>query len=183
MDRPSDDSFPQSVVHAAHTTGQGQQPWPLRGVCDVEQGRLPSRRGGPDLYTGDATVSVKVGGAETEGAFELFEVAAPRGSAAPPHSEPWSKAFYVLSGRMTVTVDGEQYDLGPGASITIPPGAPNTFEATTPTVQFLTFALTDAMGKFFVDIDNIIARGQPLDEIMPDLMEITARHGVLIVAP
>lgn len=129
---------------------------------------------GPELDSKDARITVKVGAEHTGGAYELFEVDAPRGPSVPPHAEPWAKSFYVLHGRITVYVDGELHDLGPGASISIPAGTVNTFTVHTPSAKFLAVSLTDAMGRFFRDVDQAPAERIP---------EVASRHGVELVRP
>jgi quercetin dioxygenase-like cupin family protein len=129
---------------------------------------------GPELDSTDARITVKVGAEHTGGAYELFEVDAPRGPSVPPHTEPWAKSFYVLHGRITVYADGELHDLGPGASISIPAGVRNTFTVHTPSAKFLAVALTGAMGRFFRDVD------QAPPERLP---EIASRHGIELDRP
>lgn len=129
---------------------------------------------GPELDAKDARITVKVGAEHTGGAYELFEVDAPRGPSVPPHAEPWAKSFYVLHGRITVYADGVLHDLGPGASISIPAGAVTTFTVHTPSAKFLAVGLTDAMGRFFRDVDQAPAERIP---------EVASRHGVELVRP
>jgi quercetin dioxygenase-like cupin family protein len=129
---------------------------------------------GPELDTKDARITVKVGGEHTGDAYEVFEVDAPRGPAVPPHAEPWAKSFYVLHGRITVYVDGELHDLGPGAAIGIPAGAVNTFTVHTASARFLAVSLTGGMGRFFRDVDQ-----SPADRIP----EVALRHGINLVEP
>ncbi|GAA3790583.1 cupin domain-containing protein [Streptomyces phyllanthi] len=133
---------------------------------------------GLELDSPDARIIVKVDAEHTDGTYELFEVDAPRGPTVPPHGTPWAKTYYVLHGRMTVFVDGELHDLGPGASITIPPNALHTFTVHTPSVRFLAISLTDAMGRFFRDIDRTVPAGTPLEEAFPLLQEVVGRHGI-----
>ncbi|MFI6094497.1 cupin domain-containing protein [Lentzea sp. NPDC051213] len=122
---------------------------------------------GEELTAPDAKITVRISGKHTGGAYELFEVDAPRGEAAPPHRTPWPKAYYVLHGRMAVLLDGELHDLSPGDAITIAPNAPHTFTVHTPSVQFLAFAVGDVMGAFFRDLS---ANG----------LEALERHGVTL---
>jgi quercetin dioxygenase-like cupin family protein len=109
---------------------------------------------GEELTVPDAKITVRISGEHTGGAYELFEVDAPRGEAAPPHRTPWPKTYYVLHGRMAVLLDGELHDLSPGDAIVIPPGAPHTFTVHTPSVQFLAFAVGEAMSAFFRDLSS-----------------------------
>jgi quercetin dioxygenase-like cupin family protein len=129
---------------------------------------------GIEYVAPDATLTAKITGEHTGGAYELFEVDAQRGQASPPHTEAWGKAFYVLQGRILVQVGGEGYDLGPGSSITIPAGTVNTFSVLTPAAKFLLFSQTDAMGRFFADLDRL---GSADAETLRDL---TGRHGVTL---
>ncbi|MDT7711612.1 MAG: hypothetical protein QOG46_301 [Pseudonocardiales bacterium] len=82
---------------------------------------------GAERTAPDAVLTVKIDAGHTDGHYELFEIDAPRGPATPPHRTGWGKAYYVLHGRMIVQIEAEGFDLGPGSSITIPPGALHTF--------------------------------------------------------
>lgn len=132
---------------------------------------------GPELDTQDATVTVKASAAAT-GGYELFEVDAPRGPAVPPHADPWDKGFYVLHGRLTVCLDGELHDLGPGAFVHIPAGMPNTFTVHTPHAKFLVVTPDDAMSRFFREIDGTVPSGTAWPDAVPLLGDIASRHGV-----
>jgi quercetin dioxygenase-like cupin family protein len=135
---------------------------------------------GVELTTGDAVVTVKIDGAHTDDSYELFEVDAPRGPTTPPHREGWAKAFYVLNGRIIVQVEDEAIDLGPGASITIPPRTLNTFTVLTPTAKFLALSLTGGMGRFFSDLDATVPRNRPVEELGPAFQEVLSRHDVRV---
>lgn len=122
---------------------------------------------GEELTVPDARITVRISGKYTGGAYELFEVNAPRGETAPPHRTPWPKAYYVLQGRMAVLLDGELYDLSPGDAITIPANASHTFTVHTESAQFLAFAVGEMMGAFFRDLSE-------------NGMEALARYGVTL---
>lgn len=145
MEAPADASYRQAMTHFS-TLGEGLE-----------------------LDAPDARITVKIDAAHTDGAYELFEVDAPRGPTTPPHGTPWPKSYYVLHGRMGVLVDGEMFDMAPGSSITIPPNAMHTFTVHTPTVKFLAVSMTDAMGRFFRDLDG---SQQP--------EEVVGRHGITL---
>ena len=126
---------------------------------------------GTELNAPDAVLTVKVDAANTGGAYEVFEVDAPRGPATPLHRTNWPKAYYVLQGRMLVQIDDEGYDLTAGASVTIPTNALHTFTVLSPSTTFLTISLTDAMGRFHRDLDSGAA-----------LAEVLARHPVTLAS-
>lgn len=136
---------------------------------------------GVELYSVDAEVTVKCRAAQTGGGFEVFEVDMPRGADVPPHTEPWPKAFYVLSGRMAVRSGDETYELGPGGFVTVPPRAANTFRVLTPAVKFLAFSLGEGMGNFFADVDRTAPRGASLQELMPLMQDVVTRNDVQFV--
>jgi quercetin dioxygenase-like cupin family protein len=140
----------------------------------TESVHLSTAGTGAEYVVPDATVTVKIAGEHTGAQYELFEIDAPRGPAAPPHSETWSKAFYVLQGRILVQAGDQGYDLGPGSSISIPAGTLNTFSVLTPSAKFLTVSQTDRMGAFFADL----ATADPAD--FAALGEISGRHGVAL---
>ncbi|MCE7001848.1 cupin domain-containing protein [Kibdelosporangium philippinense] len=124
---------------------------------------------GLELSAPDAQVTVKIDASHTGGAYEVFEIDAPRGPVTPPHGTPWPKSYYVLHGRMAVLVSGEIYDMGPGSSITIPPNAIHTFTVHTPSVRFLALSITDAMGKFFRELSTA-----------ENPYEVAGKHGIKV---
>jgi quercetin dioxygenase-like cupin family protein len=140
----------------------------------TESVRVSAAGTGAEYAAPDATVTVKIGGEHTGGQYEIFEIDAARGQASPPHSESWSKAFYVLQGRILVQAGDQGYDLGPGASISIPAGTVNTFSVLTPTAKFLAVSQTGRMGEFFAEL----ATADPSD--FAALGEISSRHGVTL---
>ena len=133
---------------------------------------------GRELTAPDAVLTVKIDADHTDGAYELFEVDAPRGPATPLHRTGWGKAYYVLHGRMVVQVDDEGYDLGPGSSVTIPPGALHTFTVLSPTVGFLVVSLSGAMGRFHADLAAAVPAGRPVAESMDEIGRVLGRHDV-----
>ncbi|MFF0346007.1 cupin domain-containing protein [Kribbella sp. NPDC004875] len=140
----------------------------------TESVHLSNAGNGAEYAAPDATVTVKIGADHTDGQYEVFEIDAPRGPAAPLHSESWSKAFYVLQGRILVQAGDQGYDLGPGSSISIPAGTLNTFSVLTPSAKFLTISQTGRMGAFFAELSG----ADPTDYVA--LGELSRRHGVLL---
>jgi quercetin dioxygenase-like cupin family protein len=136
---------------------------------------------GAELSAPDAVLTVKIDAAHTGGAYEVFEVDAPRGPATPLHRTNWPKAYYVLQGRMLVQVEDQGYDLTPGASVTIPPNALHTFTVLSSATKFLTVSLTDAMGRFHADLDASVPRDRPLHEAIGELSAVLSRHDVTVV--
>jgi quercetin dioxygenase-like cupin family protein len=135
---------------------------------------------GIELTAPDAVLTIKIDAGHTDDQYELFEVDAPRGPATPLHRTGWAKAYYVSNGRMIVQVEDEAFDLGPGSSITIPPGALHTFTVLSPTAKFLTVSLTGAMGRFHADLEATVPRGRPVEEVAEQIQEVLGRHDVTV---
>jgi quercetin dioxygenase-like cupin family protein len=135
---------------------------------------------GRELTAPDGIHTVKIDATYTDDQYELFEIDAQRGPATPPHRTGWAKAYYVLNGRILVQVEDEGFDLGPGSSITIPPGALHTFTVLSPTTKFLAVGLTGAMGRFFADLDASVPRGRPIEEVTQQIQEVLTRHDVTL---
>ena len=135
---------------------------------------------GLELTAPDAVLTVKIDAVHTDDHYELFEVDAPRGPATPLHRTGWAKAYYVLNGRMIVQVEDEAFDLGPGSSIAIPPGALHTFTVLSPTAKFLAMSPTGAMGRFHADLDATVPRGRPIQEVTHEIEQVLGRHDVTV---
>jgi quercetin dioxygenase-like cupin family protein len=135
---------------------------------------------GRELTAPDGVHTVKIDATHTDDQYELFEVDAQRGPATPPHRTGWAKAYYVLNGRILVQVEDEGFDLGPGSSIAIPPGALHTFTVLSPTTKFLAVGLSGAMGRFFADLDASVPRGRPIEDVTQQIQEVLTRHDVTL---
>ncbi len=138
---------------------------------------------GARLNTVDSFATVKIGAADTDDQYELFEVEAPQGPGVPPHRHPWAEAYYVLEGTMDVRVGGRVLNLEPGASVTVPPNAIHTIEATSPNVRFLAFSQTPGTGRLFQDLDDTIPAGEPDEATIALIVEVANRNGVTFVGP
>ncbi|ROP36372.1 hypothetical protein [Saccharothrix texasensis] len=74
---------------------------------------------------------------------------------------------------------GEGFELNsPDARITVKVDAAHTLTVHSPSVQFLAFSLTDAMGRFFRDVDRAVPADTPPAEAAPVLREVVGRHGI-----
>jgi quercetin dioxygenase-like cupin family protein len=78
---------------------------------------------------GDAPWLFKATGALTQGHFDFMvgEVAHFSGPALHTHHAQYD-SFYVLSGVLTIQVEEEVFELGPGDFASVPPGVPHTFD-------------------------------------------------------
>ena len=87
----------------------------------------------------------------------------------------------VCARRMIVQVDDEAFDLGPGSTITIPPGARHTFTVLSPTIKFLAMSLTGAMGRFHADLNATVPHDRPIEKVAQQVQRVLGRHDVTVV--
>lgn len=91
---------------------------------------------------GGSTVILKAGGDDTGGSLYVGETTIEPGFAGPPphRHERLHDMFYVLEGRLTVRVEDEILELGPGSFVCAPPGVVHSFSNPTHApVRFLNF--------------------------------------------
>src|SRR3954451_5579604 len=136
---------------------------------------------GPRLNTVDSTATVKIAAADTNEEYELFELEAPEGSEVPPHRHPWAEAYYVLSGDLGVQIGGRRYQLGAGGPVSIPPNAVHTIAPKGGPSRFLVISMTPGTGTLFTALDRSAPADQPIEAIVPILLEVAERNGVTFV--
>jgi quercetin dioxygenase-like cupin family protein len=85
--------------------------------------------GGERHSLGGSELVIKATGEDTGGSFFLSETTIEPGfPGPPPHThERLHDMFYVLEGRLTMQLDGERRELGPGSFVCVPPGVVHTF--------------------------------------------------------
>ncbi|HUQ60595.1 cupin domain-containing protein [Lentzea sp.] len=74
-------------------------------------------------------IYTRLTGADTKGAYSLFEYVVPPNLGGPPthiHSRE-DELFTCVQGRVVVELDGEEHVLGPGDSLLMPRGVPHMF--------------------------------------------------------
>ncbi len=74
------------------------------------------------------------------GAMMICEFTFEANTRIPDHAHPHEQVGYVVSGRVRMTVDGQDYDLGPGDSYRAPSGVRHGALTLEPTVIVDTFS-------------------------------------------
>ncbi|MBA2449787.1 MAG: cupin domain-containing protein [Chloroflexi bacterium] len=92
-------------------------------------------KAGPDERVSQALLDHK-SGAQTC-TINCIKTPAGGGSPAGMHTHTVDQIFYVLSGTMSIEIEGRQHDCGPGSLIVFPAGVPhrNWNESSEPTVH------------------------------------------------
>jgi len=154
-------------------TAQSTEPVPF--VRQAGEGQTHNVLGVTHVYKAMTT--------ETGGAFSIWEAIIPPGHGAPPHTHGREdEAFYVLSGELTLELEGEPVRAGPGAFFFGRRGRRHGFRNTThQDVRALILSTPGAgLERMFGELDAASAAGMPP---METIMAITARADVAIAAP
>ena len=134
------------------------------------------------IRVGPVVIRFLVERASTGGGLAMFEFDVPPGAKVPAgHShDGYEETLYALRGRLTWTVNGERFELAPGACAVIPRGAVHRFdnlgEETATTLAVLTPGVLGP--AYFLDLAAVIAAaaGGPPDAVA--VAEVMRRHGL-----
>lgn len=112
-------------------------------------------------FCGGGLHTWKVTGAETDGAFLLFEDALDAGKVTPLHLHPDAdETFYLLEGTIRLHIDGEDRALGAGGVAMIPRGVPHAFLVTSPQARMLCLQTPGTGERFYLDASEPAAPGE-----------------------
>ena len=147
------------------------------------------REGRPISIAGDLAI-IKVGSAETEGRYTLFEYIVLPGGGPPPHVHSREdEAFYVLSGEFLFHLEGQNIHAELGSFIYSPKGALHTF-VNIGSVPGRMLILTTPAGleKFFEEaghpVTDLSAPPSPLTpEDLEKIKSIAPKYGIEIKIP
>jgi quercetin dioxygenase-like cupin family protein len=97
----------------------------------------------------DRLVDLRLTGAQTGDRISLVEVEMPAGSTTPLHRQPYDdETLYVLSGSLTVHLDGADRVVGPGGVVFIPRETPHALLATEST-KIIIFGIPAGQERYF----------------------------------
>ena len=136
-------------------------------------------------------VTFKAVGAETGGAYSLFEGCNAPGSGVPPHVERYEdETFYVLEGSYAFMLDGQMLELGPGGYAFVPRGTVHAFTNTGSTAGRVLTMLTPGgiHEQFFAELGDLVTDPSAVPGLdgPPDVQRIVAvaaKYGIDILPP
>jgi mannose-6-phosphate isomerase-like protein (cupin superfamily) len=141
-------------------------------------------------YAG-GTGTILIAGAETGGAFALFEAMQKPGSEPPLHvHDQEDETFYVLEGKVSVWVGGEVHHLVPGDSIFLPRGVPHTFRIKSPVARALNYIAPAGFEEWFrmlgkpaanFDLPELVE--PPNEAEFAAMQALAAKMGLRILGP
>ena len=120
-------------------------------------------------------------GQQSNGSIAAFELTVPGSQRllAPAHShDHYEETMYGIEGTLTLTVDGQKHDVGPGQALCIPRGAVHRFDNnTTETAKVLCVVSPAAIGpEYFREAFAIFSAGGPPDRAR--IMDLMRRFGL-----
>lgn len=148
----------------------------------VDEGRAVGVVG--DVYRFLAT------GAETGGAYALWEALVPPGGGPPPHFHTREiEGFYVLEGEMTFILGETKHVAGPGTHVSIPLRTVHAFKNESDAPARMLIMVTPAgLEQMFFEVGVPLAAGATnapatTKEEIERLLAASARYGVEILPP
>ena len=125
-----------------------------------------------DLYT------IKISGAETNGAYALTECLVGPESGTPAHiHHAEDEMFYILRGELSVWVEGEKSLAGAGSYVYIPRGTVHAWKnESAEQTRFLTSVTPAGFEQFFAVIGNEVTDDLPTPPTLtPEMIETAIR--------
>ena len=161
---------------------------PKEMAMQLKEGGLHINPSDETIRLGPLAVRFLITGENSNGSVAAFEVSVPAAQrlAAPAHShDHYEETIYGIEGVLTWTVDGKQFDVGPGQALCIPRGAVHRFDNNgSQDVTALCVVSPAAIGpQYFreaADVLNAASGGPPDRAKMADIMR---RHGLTPVPP
>ncbi|MCE0764595.1 cupin domain-containing protein [Pseudonocardia kujensis] len=140
-------------------------------------------RGGDGTNLGAIGLGIytRLTGADTKGAYSLFEYVVPPGLGGPPthiHSRE-DELFTCVQNKVTVELDGEKHVLGEGDSLLMPRGVPhvfyNPFDEETRIVAVVS---PPGLEVYYKELSEL-----PPGRDMKLVGEVMSRHGLSLAGP
>ena len=135
---------------------------------------------------GRLTVHFLLTGEQSNGSIAAFELTVPGSQRllAPAHSHNhYEETMYGIEGVLTLTVDGQRHDIGPGQALCIPRGAVHRFDnSTAETAKVLCMVTPAAIGpEYFREAFAIFGADGPPDRAW--IMDLMRRFGLTPAPP
>jgi quercetin dioxygenase-like cupin family protein len=139
----------------------------MRTVHVIEPEQTP----GPVNVVGEA-ITILAGG-DLSKPFEMHIQEGVQGGGPPLHFHPWDEAFYVIEGRVEVTVEGKSTTVSSGGYVHIPGGAIHAYKNISATAKMIGVVSDPRGGQFFAAMDQL-----KVPEDLSRIVEVAERYGV-----
>ncbi len=112
-------------------------------------------------------IKLRVGQAQTGGAFEVVELFGPGNPTPHVHREA-DHCFYVIEGTYTFTLGAQEVETPAGSVVFVPHGAPHAFRHTEG-ARALVFVIPAQLEGFFRELGEGLAAGRPEADLRAEL--------------
>lgn len=131
---------------------------------------------GEEIALGASSITIKLDGADTGGAFALLEYVAPPGAGSPAHTHSREEeTFYVREGALLFHLGGEEITAGPGSVVHIPRGLLHDFQSIGDTDCVAMILATPAgLDRYFRELGGLLGP----DVTQEDLSALNRRYGL-----
>jgi quercetin dioxygenase-like cupin family protein len=126
------------------------------------------------------TIRVLASGADTDGAYEVFDFQGPRDSGPPLHLHPWNEAYVIMEGKVEVMIGESKMTATPGCFVNIPAGTPHAYKILSEGARFIVMTNPAGASALFTELDR--ETGGSVKEI-GKIVEVALRHGLTISPP
>lgn len=117
---------------------------------------------------GGGVVSIRVTGAQTGGAFSLWEAVQKPGGEPPLHVHHTSdETFFILEGKMRFQVGDQVIDAGAGDVVFAPRGIPHTFRVKSDVVKAMTLCTPSGFEDWFRHLGEPATTFELPDQVAP----------------
>ena len=114
---------------------------------------IGSSDGAKHLVVGD-TMRVLAKSGDTGGAFEVFEMTAPRDSGPPLHAHPWTESYSVIEGTVDILIGDRTVAGSPGCFVQIPAGTFHSYRITSDMARVIIVTSPSGAADFFSEVDR-----------------------------
>ena len=124
------------------------------------------------LLVAGNTITVKIGGEQTEDAYSVFELSVPPNVGAGLHiDKDWDEFWHVMEGTFAFTLNGEQKNLSAGDFAYGPKGIPHSFKNVGETTgKLVMLTRPSGLEKFFKAVHEAFLNDTPNKEAFVNLM-------------
>jgi len=114
----------------------------------------------------------------TGGRFSLMErTLPPQGRTPPPHRHAGcDEAYYVLDGKVTFNIDGEERTEGAATFVLVPEGVSHTFGNSSDDPAHLLILHAPALDSYFAELEQLWSA--PIPPTVEEERALMARHGM-----
>ena len=118
------------------------------------------------------TITVKIGGGQTDDTYSVFELSVPPNVGAGLHiDKDWDEWWHVMEGTFAFTLNGERIELSAGGFAYGPKGIPHSFKnLSEATGKLVMITMPCGLEKFFRNVHQASLHGSPDKETFVNMM-------------